>query len=50
MSDSILKELGKNTLTYVNNELATERGKKIRHGDIVEVKGVGCVEVERDVD
>ena len=33
-------------LVYVNNERATERGKKIRHGDIVEVKGVGCVEVE----
>ena len=33
-------------MVYVNNELATERGKKIRHGDIVEVKGVGAVEVE----
>ena len=37
-------------MVYVNNELATERGKKIRHGDIVEVKGVGAVEVELDVD
>ena len=25
----------------VNGEVATERGKKIRHGDIVELKGVG---------
>ena len=33
-------------MVYVNNELATERGKKIRPGDIVEVKGVGAVEVE----
>ena len=33
-------------MVYVNNDLATERGKKIRHGDIVEVKGVGAVEVE----
>ncbi len=33
-------------LVYVNHEKATERGKKIRHGDIVEVKGVGAVEVE----
>nr|WP_294681020.1 RNA-binding S4 domain-containing protein [uncultured Anaerotignum sp.] len=30
----------------VNGEIATERGKKIRHGDIVELKGVGAVEVE----
>ena len=30
----------------VNGEVATERGKKIRHGDIVELKGVGSVEVE----
>ena len=37
-------------MVYVNNEMATERGKKIRHGDIVEVKGVGIVEVELDVD
>ncbi|MBR2382391.1 MAG: RNA-binding S4 domain-containing protein, partial [Anaerotignum sp.] len=37
-------------MVYVNNEQATERGKKIRHGDIVEVKGVGRVEVELDVD
>ena len=41
--------LSKN-MVFVNNELATERGKKIRHGDIVEVKGVGSVEVELDVD
>ena len=40
--------LSKN-MVYVNNELATERGKKIRHGDIVEVKGVGSVEVELEV-
>lgn len=31
---------------YVNGALATERGKKIRPGDIIEVKGVGSVEVE----
>ena len=37
-------------LVYVNNERAIERGKKIRHGDIVEVKGAGSVEVELDVD
>ena len=37
-------------MVYVNNELATERGKKVRHGDIGEVKGVGAVEVELDVD
>ena len=30
----------------VNGEVATERGKKIRHGDIVDLKGVGYVEVE----
>ena len=30
----------------VNGEVATERGKKIRHWDIVELKGVGSVEVE----
>ena len=36
-------------LVYVNNEQASERGKKIRHGDIVEVKGVGVVEVELQV-
>lgn len=36
-------------LVYVNNEQASERGKKIRHGDIVEVKGVGAVEVELQV-
>lgn len=33
-------------MVYVNGEVATERGKKIRHGDIVELKGVGRVEVE----
>lgn len=33
-------------VVYVNGEPATERGKKIRHGDIIEVKGVGSVEVE----
>ena len=36
-------------MVYVNNEIATERGKTIRHGDIVEVKGVGAVEVELEV-
>ena len=30
----------------VNGEVATERGKKIRYGDSVELKGVGSVEVE----
>ena len=30
----------------VNGEVATERGKKIRHGDILELKGVGSDEVE----
>ena len=36
-------------MVYVNGQQATERGKKIRHGDIVEVKGVGRVEVELEV-
>ena len=30
----------------VNGEVATERGKKLRPGDIVALKGVGSVEVE----
>lgn len=32
-------------LVYVNGEMASERGKKIHAGDIVEVKGMGSVEV-----
>ncbi len=32
-------------LVYVNGEMATERGKKIRNGDVVEVKGAGKVMV-----
>lgn len=32
-------------MVKVNGEIATERGKKIRHGDIVELIGVGAVEV-----
>lgn len=33
-------------MVFVNGEQASERGKKIRHGDVVEVKGVGTVTVE----
>ena len=32
-------------LVYVNGVMATERGKKIHPGDVVEVKGRGCVPV-----
>ena len=32
-------------LVYVNGVMATERGKKIHPGDVVEVKGSGCVTV-----
>ncbi len=32
-------------LVYVNDVMATERGKKIRNGDVVEVKGAGKVMV-----
>ncbi len=30
---------------FVNGVMATERGKKIRVGDVVEFKGVGSIEV-----
>ena len=33
-------------MVFVNGEQASERGKKIRHGDVVEVKGVGSITVE----
>lgn len=33
-------------MVFVNGEQASERGKKIRHGDVVEVKGVGRITVE----
>ena len=32
-------------LVYVNGVMATERGKKIHPGDVVEAKGSGCVTV-----
>lgn len=32
-------------LVYVNGEQARERGKKIRHNDVVEVKELGSVKV-----
>lgn len=32
-------------MVTVNGEVATERGKKIRSGDVIELKGVGSVEV-----
>lgn len=32
-------------MVFVNGETATQRGKKIYPGDVIEVKGVGCVEV-----
>ncbi len=35
-------------MVFVNGEQASERGKKIRHGDVVEVKGVGTVTVEAE--
>lgn len=36
-------------LIFVNGEMASERGKKIRPGDKIEVKGIGSVEVEAEV-
>lgn len=36
--------IGEN-IVYVNGVLASERGKKIRHNDVVEVKGIGAVKV-----
>ena len=33
-------------MVFVNGAQASERGKKIRHGDVVEVKGVGSIMVE----
>lgn len=33
-------------LVRVNGEIATERGKKIRPGDVVALEGVGEVKVE----
>ena len=35
-------------MVSVNGTVATERGKKIRPGDIVELKGVGTVKVESE--
>ena len=32
-------------MVKVNGEVASERGKKIRPGDVVELSGVGMVEV-----
>ncbi len=32
-------------MVLVNGAVATERGKKIRPGDVIELKGVGRVEV-----
>lgn len=32
-------------MVKVNGEIASERGKKIRPGDVVELAGVGAVEV-----
>lgn len=32
-------------LVFVNDVMVTERGKKIRNGDIVEVKGAGKIMV-----
>ena len=32
-------------MVTVNGEVATERGKKIRPGDVIKLKGVGRVEV-----
>lgn len=35
-------------VVFVNGTMATERGKKIRPGDTIEVKGVGSVEVAQE--
>lgn len=32
-------------IVFVNGETATQRGKKIYPGDVIEVKGMGSVEV-----
>lgn len=32
-------------MVTVNGAIATERGKKIRPGDIIQLKGIGTVEV-----
>ncbi|MBR4015852.1 MAG: S4 domain-containing protein YaaA [Anaerotignum sp.] len=32
-------------MVFVNGETATQRGKKIYPGDVIEVKGMGSVEV-----
>lgn len=35
-------------VVFVNGVVATERGKKIRPGDTIEVKGIGSVEVAQE--
>ena len=32
-------------MVTVNGQTVSERGKKLRHGDVAEVKGIGKVEV-----
>lgn len=35
-------------MVFVNGETATQRGKKIHPGDVIEVKGMGSVEVSAE--
>lgn len=35
-------------MVFVNGETATQRGKKIYPGDVIEVKGMGSVEVSAE--
>ena len=35
-------------MVFVNGETATQRGKKIYPGDVIEVKGMGRVEVSAE--
>jgi ribosome-associated protein len=42
---SFAKMMIKNGDIKVNNELALERGKKIKNGDIVEVNGAGVFKI-----
>lgn len=43
------KEMIKNGEVKVNGEIAYERGKKIRNGDIVEILGEGSFIIEREL-
>ena len=43
---AMAKQMIQDGLVMVNGELAIQRGKKIRSGDIVEISGYGKIEVE----